>query len=465
MATKRRFGRRIAGQRRRRGILQRARHAGPAIIVLGLCCAAAGAAITAVAPEPTVKLAAATPITRVTAVEAPPPPIAPGVVRLPADPLAAAGPVEAEEKIASGDTLSAVLDRAGVERVEAARSIQALRDVYDPRDLRAGDVISLSFAPDVAEAAPGRLLGLQLVKSYDRVAGVGRTLDGGFSAYEIVKPLKLERARGAGAIQSSLFVDGVNAGVPVRSMAEFIRLFSYDIDFQRDLHPGDKFDILYTRHVDQDGEMAHPGDILFAALETGGRKISIYRHEYADGRVNYFNAKGRSNKKALLRTPVDGARISSGFGRRRHPILGYSKMHAGIDFAAPTGTPIKAAGDGVVQRAGWFGGYGRYIRIKHNNNYATAYAHLRRYAKGIKAGKRVRQGQIIGYVGSSGRSTGPHLHYEILKNGRQVNPARQRFQSAEALKGKELKRFKANKARMDAYLQDLAPPAVTAQKQ
>lgn len=436
------------------------RRAAPGVLALGLCCAVAGAAVTAIAPKPTTKLAAAAPVTRVTAIETPPPPIAPGVVRLPEDPLADAGPVETEERIASGDTLSAVLERAGVERVEAAQSIEALRDVYDPRSLRAGDEISISLAPDVAEAAPGRLLGLQLIKSYDRIAGVGRTLDGGFSAYEIVKPLTLERARGVGEIKSSLFVDGVNAGVPVKSMASFIRLFSYDIDFQRDLHPGDEFDIVYTRHVDQDGEMAHPGDILFAALQTGGKRIAIYRHEYADGRVNYFNAKGSSNKKALLRTPVDGARISSRFGRRRHPILGYSKMHAGIDFAAPTGTPIKAAGDGVVQRSGWFGSYGRYIRLKHSGGFSTAYAHLRRIAKGVKPGKRVSQGQIIGYVGSSGRSTGPHLHYEILRGGRQVNPAKQRFQSAESLKGDEMKRFKANKAKMDAYIESLAPPVV-----
>lgn len=438
------------------------RRAAPALILLGLGCAAAGAALTSIAPEPKSKSAAAAPISLVNAVEPPAAPIAPGVVRLPADPLTAAGPIETEAPVASGDTLSAVLERAGVEQVEAARSIQALREVYDPRTLRAGDVISISLAPDVAEASPGRLLGIQLVKSFDRIAGVGRTLDGGFSSYEIVKPLTLERARGAGEIKSSLFVDGVNAGVPVKSMASFIRLFSYDVDFQRDIHPGDRFDILYTRHVDRDGEMAHPGDILFAALEIRGRRITIYRHEYANGAVKYFNDKGRSNKKALLRTPVDGARISSRFGRRRHPILGYSKMHAGVDFAAPTGTPIKAAGDGVVKRAGWNGGYGRYIRIDHSGPYATAYAHLRRIAKGVRPGRRVRQGQIIGYVGSSGRSTGPHLHFEILKNGKHVNPARQRFQSAESLKGAEMKRFLANKAKIDAYLREHALPVVAA---
>lgn len=432
----------------------------PVCLVLGLVCAAAGAAVTAVGPEMRSAEPALRTASLVSSIEPESLPIAPGVVRLPVDPLAAAGPIETKAKIASGDTLSAVLERLGVARIEAARSIQSLREIYDPRSLRAGDVITVNLAANVGESAPGRLLGLHLDKSFDRIAGVGRTIDGGFSAYEIIKPLNLEQVRSAGRIQSSLFVDGVEAGVPVRSMAAFIQLFSYDVDFQRDIQSGDRFDILHTQYVDRDGAMAHPGDILFAALETGGRLIQIYRHVYKDGRVRYFNEKGRSTKKALLRTPVDGARISSRFGKRRHPVLGYSRMHAGIDFAAPSGTPVKAAGDGVIKRANWFSSYGRYVRIEHSGPYATAYAHLRRFAKGIKAGKRVRQGQVIGYVGTSGRSTGPHLHYEILKNGKKINPSKQRFQSAEALSGDELKRFKKSKAAIDAALRDTALPLV-----
>lgn len=430
------------------------RRAAPILIIAGLGCAGAGAAYTAVKPAQPPKHIAAEAVSLVVAVEPPAAPVAPGVVRLPVDPLAAGGPLEAEARVASGDTLSAVLERAGVANEEAARSIQALRKVYDPRTLREGDTVSISLAPNIAAAAPGRLLGIKLVKSFDRIAGVGRTLDGGFSAYEIVKPLTLQQARGVGEITASLFVDGVNAGVPVKSMASFIRLFSFDVDFQRDIRTGDKFDILYERYVDRDGAVVHPGEILYAALNIGDRRITLYRHEYEDGQVKYFNEKGRSNKKALLRTPVDGARISSGFGRRRHPILGYSKMHAGVDFAAPTGTPIKASGDGVVEKAGWAGSYGRYIRIKHGGGYKTAYAHMRRIAKGVRAGKRVRQGQIIGYVGSSGRSTGPHLHYEVLKGGKQINPRRVRFQSTEALKGKELQRFKRFRNEIDRVLRD-----------
>ncbi len=463
MLWKRRYGH-TTGCHRTPGLGAGLRRAAPALIVIGLTCAGAGAAVTAVAPTPNREHPAARPVSLVVSIEPLTAPVAPGVVRLPSDPLAAGGPIEVEAQVVSGDTLSAVLERAGIAREEAARSIQALRDVYDPRALRDGDTVSVSLAPNAAESAPGRLLGIQLVKNFDRIAGVGRTLDGGFSSYEIIKPLTLARARGAGEIKSSLFVDGVNAGVPVRSMAAFIHLFSFDVDFQRDVHPGDRFDILYERYVDRDGEAVHPGDILYAALEIGGKRMTLYRHEYNNGQIKYFSESGRSNKKALLRTPVDGARISSGFGRRLHPILQYSKMHMGVDFAAPSGTPIKAAGDGVVERAGWNGGYGRYIRIKHGGAYDTAYAHLRRIAKGVKPGARVSQGQVIGYVGTSGRSTGAHLHYEILKKGKHVNPKGIRFQSAEALTGDEMKHFRQFRDSIDAQLRKSDTPALVAER-
>lgn len=457
------FKRMPSRSRRRSPYMSALRRSWPGLIVIGLSCAGAGVAYTAVAPNSPSERAFAVPTSLVTTSELPPIPIVPDDVRLPSDPLVAGGPIEAEAQIVSGDTLSAVLQRSGVGGDEAARAIQSLRKVYDPRSLRDGQAVTIRLAPDVSEGAPGRLLGMQLVKSYDRIAGVGRTLDGGFASYEILKPLELQRARGTGSINSSLFVEGVAADVPVKAMASFIRLFSFDVDFQRDIKRGDSFDILYDRFVDRDGSVVHSGDILYAALTIRGKTIKLYRHEYTNGRVKYFNEKGRGNKKALLRTPINGARISSGYGRRRHPTLGYTKMHKGIDFAAPSGTPIKAAGDGVIKRAGWNGGYGRYIKIKHDGVYQTAYAHLRRIAKGIKPGKRVKQGQVIGYVGTSGRSTGPHLHYEILKKGAQVNPRKVRFQSAEALGGKELKRFKRSRNAINHSLKNSSAPAIVAQ--
>jgi len=379
------------------------------------------------------------------------PPI-PDAVRLPNDPLTASNPIEAETQIVKGDTLSAVLKRMGVSNEEAALSIKALREVYDPRSLRKGDTVTLSLSSDTSNGVAGSLLGLQIAEDFDRIAGVALSLEGKFEAYEIIKSLDKSLGRGNGSINSSLFEDGVKKGIPVGVMVNFIRLFSFDIDFQRDIQPGDKFDVLFDQFIDYDGSIVSSGDILYASLSTGKRVLSLYRYEFSDGRANYFNEKGRSNRKALLRTPIDGARISSGFGRRKHPILGYSKMHAGVDFAAPSGTPIRAAGDGVIRRAGWNGGYGRYVRIRHNSIYQTAYAHMRRIAKGIKPGVRVQQGQIIGYVGSSGRSTGPHLHYEILKQGRQVNPRKVKFQSAEVLAGDDLGKFKKSREKISALL-------------
>ena len=380
-----------------------------------------------------------------------PPPI-PEAVRLPGDPLTASNPIEAETKIVKGDTLSAVLKRMGVSNEEATLSIKALRKVYDPRSLRKGDKVTLSLSSEASNGAEGRLLGLQIAEDFDRITGVALSLEGKFEAYEIVKALDKSLGRGSGSINSSLFEDGIKSGIPAGVMVNFIRLFSFDIDFQRDIQSGDKFDVLFDQFIDYDGSVVSSGDILYASLTTGKRTLTLYRYEFSDGRANYFNDKGRSNRKALLRTPIDGARISSGFGRRKHPILGYSKMHAGVDFAAPSGTPIRAAGDGVIRRAGWNGGYGRYVRIRHNSIYQTAYAHMRRIAKGIKAGVRVQQGQIIGYVGSSGRSTGPHLHYEILKQGRQVNPRKVKFQSAEVLAGDDLAKFKKSRERISALL-------------
>jgi len=380
-----------------------------------------------------------------------PPPI-PEAVRLPSDPLTASNPIEVETKIVKGDTLSAVLKRMGVSNEEATLSIKALRKVYDPRSLRKGDKVTLSLSSDASNGAEGRLLGLQVAEDFDRIAGVALSLEGKFEAYEIVRALDKSLGRGSGSINSSLFEDGIKSGIPAGVMVNFIRLFSFDIDFQRDIQSGDKFDVLFDQFIDYDGSVVSSGDILYASLTTGKRTLTLYRYEFSDGRANYFNDKGRSNRKALLRTPIDGARISSGFGRRKHPILGYSKMHAGVDFAAPSGTPIRAAGDGVIRRAGWNGGYGRYVRIRHNSIYQTAYAHMRRIAKGIKAGVRVQQGQIIGYVGSSGRSTGPHLHYEILKQGRQVNPRKVKFQSAEVLAGDDLAKFKNSREKISKLL-------------
>lgn len=243
-------------------------------------------------------------------------------------------------------------------------------------------------------------------------------------------------------IETSLYGSAARANIPSAVIAEMIRIYSWNIDFQRDIRSGDKIEVLYEAFETEDGEFARYGNVLFASLNVGNRDYPIYRFEMDDGRVDYFEPDGISIRKTLMKTPVDGARISSGFGMRKHPVMGYSKMHKGMDFAAPTGTPIYAAGDGVVERAGRNGSFGNYVRIRHNSKLKTAYAHLHRIKSSVSKGSRVRQGQIIGYVGTTGRSTGPHLHYEVLLNGEQVNPRSVNLPTGEQLAGQQLKRFK-----------------------
>jgi murein DD-endopeptidase MepM/ murein hydrolase activator NlpD len=237
-----------------------------------------------------------------------------------------------------------------------------------------------------------------------------------------------------------------------------IRLFSYDVDFQRDLQPGDKFEVFYRVFYDGDGRAVKSGDVLFARLNTKGRTFGLYRYTTADGDTEYFDEQGRSNKKALMRTPIDGPRISSGFGLRRHPILGYSRMHKGLDFAAPTGTPIMAAGDGVVEFAGGARGFGRLIKLKHFGRYETYYGHMSRIAKGIHRGAHVKQGQVIAYVGSAGMATGPHLHYEVHVDGKAINPASNKVPINKTLQGKALAAFKRARDKIDRQFAE-APSA------
>ena len=213
------------------------------------------------------------------------------------------------------------------------------------------------------------------------------------------------------------------------------------MDFQREIQPGDRFEFFYETFHDDRGALAKTGKLFYGRMRLSGETVELYRHELANGEWDYYNAKGKSVRKALLRTPIDGARISSGFGKRRHPILGYTKMHRGVDFAAPRGTPVYAAGKGVVEYVGRKGAYGKYVRIRHDKTYKTAYAHLSRYGKGVRKGTRVSQGQVIGYVGTTGRSTGPHLHYEVIKKGRQTNPRKVKLPSGIQLQGKDLARF------------------------
>jgi murein DD-endopeptidase MepM/ murein hydrolase activator NlpD len=342
---------------------------------------------------------------------------------------------------------------AAVSRADAHGAIRAMRKLYNPRDIRPGQTLTARFETSDDAGQSQVFVGLSFMPTIDQTIRVSRTEAGTFEASRIERELDHRVAHLGGTIDASLYTTAKRAGLPSSVVADIIHLFSWDVDFQRDIRPGDSFNVLVERSHLNNGEIARWGDVLYADMTVSGKTQRYFRYESKNKRgrtrVGYYNEKGYSARKPLLKTPVDGARLSSGFGRRRHPILGYNKMHRGVDFAAPSGTPIYAAGKGTVTSIGRNGGYGRYLKIRHNGKYSTAYGHLRRYARGMKRGKRVRQGQIIGYVGSSGRSTGPHLHYEVLANGRQVNPLRLRLPSGTRLRGKDLTAFRAVRTYLD----------------
>ena len=345
--------------------------------------------------------------------------------------------------IGKGDTLFVVLTKAGSAANDAEAAIAAFRKVHNPRSLQIGQTLTLAFEPMVNEdKAPAlRLAEIALDVAPDRDVLVARQADDSFRASEVARDLVRRLEKAEGLIQTSLYNAAMEAGLPISILMEMVQIFSFDVDFQREIQKGDQFEVLYENQLNDDGESVALGPVLFASLSLSGQVFGLYRHEPGNGPVDYFNVKGQSARKALMRTPINGASLSSGYGMRRHPILGYNKMHRGLDFSAPRGTPIVAAGDGVIEVAGRNGAYGKYIRIRHNGTYKTAYAHMKSFARGMRAGKRVRQGQTIGYVGSTGRSTGPHLHYEVLRSGAQMNPRKLKLPTGQKLKGAELAQF------------------------
>ena len=375
---------------------------------------------------------------------------APGITAAALEVEARPATVSRSLRVERGDTLMGMLVKAGIKRQEAHDAITALSKVYSPRKLKPGQEIRLRLAASGAAGPDRRLLALSLQPSVERDLRVLRTGAGGFAAESIERSLLRLAVSAEGTIENNLSSAAQRAGLPMPVLVEMIRIFSFDVDFQRELQPGDSFEVLYEALFEEDGSLAKTENVLYASLTLSGRRLDMYGFTPKSGVDDFFDAKGQSVRKTLMRTPVDGARLSSRFGMRRHPILGYSRMHQGIDFAAPRGTPIYAAGDGVIESAGRNGGYGKYVRIRHNATYKTAYGHMSRIAKRARRGQRVRQGQVIGYVGSTGRSTGPHLHYEVLRQGRQVNPLKIKLPSGEKLKGKALERFHARRAQIDA---------------
>jgi len=383
-----------------------------------------------------------------------------------------------------GDTLAGALEEAGISSEDASAAVAALGKIYNSRSLRAGQSFDLTYATDPQTVAAANdssnssfggsdeddanangavepatttpvshLLSINFSPSVEHDITVSRETDGTFTANDIEKKLEAHVHRAGATIDSSLYLSAMRAGIPADVVVEMIHMFSYEVDFQRDIKPGDSFEVFYNYYYTPEGQPAREGNISFATMHLGGRTVTLYRYQPDPNEpADYFNAKGQSAKSMLMKTPVDGARISSGFGMRFHPVLGYSRMHKGIDFAVPVGTPVMAAGAGVVQIAGRLGGYGNYLRINHQNGYGTAYGHLSRLAPGIHPGSHVHQGQIVAYSGNTGMSTGPHLHYEILVSGSQVNPLKVKVATGRMLAGKDLRAFLGERIHIDAQL-------------
>ncbi|EGX99834.1 metalloprotease HI [Nitrospirillum viridazoti Y2] len=376
-----------------------------------------------------------------------------------ADPAPQAGkplsvdPVERRHvNVGRGDTLMQVLMDGGVPADSAQNAVSALSGVYDVRRMKAGQGITVLF--DHSEG--DKFIGLEFQPAAERAVSVA--FNGGrYQARQVDKPLEKKLMAARGRITSSLSEAASAAGVPYPVLDAFIKRYAYDVDFQRDLQPGDTFEILFERYYTEDGQPARDGDIQFASLTLSGKEKAIYRYQASGSTADYYNALGESIRRAILRTPIDGARVTSGYGMRMHPVLGYSKMHKGKDFGAPVGTPIYAAGDGLVEQAGPFSSYGNYVKLRHGNQMETAYGHMSRIAKGLRPGMRVAQGDVIGYVGATGRATGPHLHFEVLRGNQQINPDSKeaKIEAGRKLDGKDLKQFQTIVAEDQDAFRDL----------
>ena len=326
-----------------------------------------------------------------------------------------------EAKLRRGSTLQQALITAGADRGDAHAAMKSVFDTgaLDPKRLQIGTTVQAFLSSDTPRGK--RIVALRLQPEPGRQIFVKRA-GNGFLTSLLEPKLTPSFQRVSGEIEYSLYQTALSLGSNDMHIAGFASAFAYDVDFQREIHPGDQFEMMFPVWTDERGRHVRTGEIIYAALDGKRKTKTYYWHTPTDDGISgWYDQNGESATRFLMKTPINGARLSSSFGRRRHPISGYSRMHKGTDFAAPTGTPVYAAGHGVIERSSRYGGYGKYVRIRHANGYKTAYAHLSRYGPRVKKGRRVRQGDIIGYVGSTGASTGPHLHYEVIVNGRHVN--------------------------------------------
>ncbi len=337
--------------------------------------------------------------------------------------------------VSKGDTFISILKRNNFNDDKIFEIIEELKKYYNPKKLKVNDKIN--FYKDINN----NLKKIEINLDFENLLIININDNSNIAIEKKVLEKNLYEISNEFMIESSLYADGLKNNLPQDILIKLIKLFSFDLDFQRDIKKGTIVSVSYEFNQIVSNNKIEYKDINYALISINGKELEYFKFITDDGFVDYFNKQGKNVKKSLLKTPLDGARLSSNFGMRKHPISGYNKMHKGVDFAAPKGTPIYAGGNGIIEYIGNNGGYGKYIRIRHNNDYKTAYAHLSGFKKNLSKGTRVNQGEVIGYVGNTGNSTGPHLHYEIIFQNKQINPLKLKLPSGKVLSGNELKRF------------------------
>ena len=355
-----------------------------------------------------------------------------------------------KHKIKSGETFDKILDNYLEDKNEILKIKDSLKKKVNLNKLNTKQIIYISLDKTTNKVSEFTYQ----ISNTQKIYLKRNIKDDEFNEEIITIKLDKKIIYEENIILQSLYKSALDKNIPINTIIEFARIYGFQIDFQRDIRKEDKFQIMYEIFINENNQFVGTGDILFANLKISGQDNKLY-YFGDEGNEGHYDQNGKSVKKALMKTPINGARLSSPFGMRKHPIDGFNKMHRGTDFAAPMGTPIMASGDGVIKKAGWCGGGGNCIKIKHNSEYQTVYAHMSKFARGIKSGVRVKQGQTIGYVGSTGKSTGPHLHYEVIVNGKKVNSQKLKLPSGKILIGKKRKQFETNKIRLDVMKSEI----------
>jgi len=355
-------------------------------------------------------------------------------------------------KITKGENLTNIFKSYNIDEKDITKANSKLKKFIKPNKLKMGMILDLVIKKNISGTI--NLIKLNLPTSKSINISLDRDINNKFIAKKKITQLFTKLSFSEGIIKKSLYSSAIKNNVDPNIIVEFARLYGFEIDFQRDIRKNDAFQILYETFTDEDGEWYSNGKIIYAYMTVQNRELALYKYE-TDKLSGYFDINGKSVEKALMKTPINGARLSSSFGMRKHPISGFNKMHQGTDFAAPMGTPIMASGSGTITRAKWCGGGGNCIKIKHNSTYETVYAHMKSFARGIKKNKKVRQGEIIGYVGSTGMSTGPHLHYEVIVNGKKVNSRTLKLPSGKVLKDNERKLFEVHRIKTDVLIAEM----------